>query len=142
MSTESDRNKTIMQRFWADAFGDIDGAVDRTFDRDWVDHDASPGQPAGAEGFKWALRRLKASFPDVRHRPMELLADGDKVAAPWTIEGTHTRPYRDLAPSGRRFSVSGIQIDRLRDGRVVESWSHSSSEGIYAQLAKPDNPSA
>jgi predicted ester cyclase len=142
MPTRSQRNKAIMKRFWTDAFGDIDGAVDRTIDPDWVDHDASPGQPGGAEGFKWTLRRLKASFPDVRHLPMELLADGDKVVAPWTIEGTHTQPYGDLAPTGRRFSVSGIQIDRLGDGLVVESWNHSSGEGIYAQLTKPGTKSA
>jgi predicted ester cyclase len=134
MSTESERNKAIMAGFWRDAFPDPDGAVDRTYAPDWLDHDAAPGQPPGAEGFKWTLHRLKAGFPDARHRPMELLADGDKVVAPWTIEGTHTQPFAGLAPTGRRIHVSGIQIDRLHDGKVVESWNHSSDTGIVAQL--------
>ena len=134
MSEESERNKAIMASFWRDAFPDIDAAVDRTFAADWIDHDARPGQPPGAEGLKWTLRRLKAGFPDIRHLPMELLADADKVVAPWTIEGTHTEPFAGIAPTGRRIRVSGIQIDRLRDGKVVESWNHSSDPGIVAQL--------
>ena len=57
----------------------------------------------------------------------------------WTLEGTHSKLYRDLPPTGRRIKVTGIQIDRLENGKVVESWNHSSSDGIYAQLtAEPD----
>ena len=134
MSEESERNKAIMASFWRAAFPDIDAAVDRTFAADWIDHDAGPTQPPGAEGFKWTLRLLKAGFPDIRHLPMELLADSDKVVAPWTIEGTHTEPFAGIAPTGRRIRVSGIQIDRLREGKVVESWNHSSDRGIVAQL--------
>ena len=74
------------------------------------------------------------AFPHIRHLPMELIADGDKVVAPWTIEGTHTRPFAGIEPTGRRVRVSGIQIDRLRGGKVVESWNHSSDTGIVAQL--------
>lgn len=135
MSTESEANKTIMAQFWSSAFADTDRAVDLAFAPDWIDHDAAPDDPPGADGFKATLLRIKAGFPDARHLPMQLIADGDKVVAPWTIEGTHTQTYAGVAPTGRRVRVSGIQIDRLRDGKVVESWNHSSDRGLRAQIA-------
>lgn len=127
-------NKDLRARFWAEAFGDIDAVVDEHIAADWLDHDRAPEQPEGAAGYKWLLERLRGSFPDIRFTEAELIAEGDKVATMWTLEGTHSEPYRDLAPSGRRIKVSGIQIDRLESGKVVESWNHSSSEGIYSQL--------
>jgi predicted ester cyclase len=133
MSIESD-NKELRRRFWSEAFHAIDEMVDRYISQDWLDHDAAPEQPQGADGYKWLLHRLKAGFPDVCFLPAEQIAEGDKIVTPWTIQGTHTQRYRGLEPTGKRITVSGIQIDRLKDGKVVESWNHSSSEGIYIQL--------
>jgi predicted ester cyclase len=127
-------NKELRRRFWENAFGDIDAVVDEHIAADWLDHDRAPDQPEGAAGYKWLLERLRSSFPDISFTEAVLIADGDKVATMWTLEGTHTERYRDLEPTGRRIKVSGIQIDRLEDGMVVESWNHSSSDGIYAQL--------
>ena len=131
-------NKELRRRFWADAFGDSDAVVDEHIHADWVDHDEAPGQPHGSAGYKWLLARLKGAFPDIRFTQADLIAEGDRVATMWTLEGTHTQPYGDLAPTGRLVSVSGIQVDRLQEGKVVESWNHSSSEGIHSQLTRED----
>ena len=130
----SAENKELRREFWAEAFGDIDAVVDRHIAPDWLDHDRAPDQPEGAAGYKWLLERLRNSFPDIEFTEADLIAEDDRVATMWTLEGTHTEAYRDLEPTGRRIKVSGIQVDRLVDGRVVESWNHSSSDGIYAQL--------
>jgi predicted ester cyclase len=131
----SHENKELRRRFWAEAFGDIDAIVDEHIASEWLDHDRAPDQPAGAAGYKWLLGRLKTSFPDIRFTEAELIAEGDKVATMWTLEGTDTEGYRDQPPTGRRIKVSGIQIDRLANGKVVESWNHSSSDRIATQLA-------
>jgi predicted ester cyclase len=135
----SQENKELRRRFWAEAFGDIHAVVDEHIAAGWLDHDRAPDQPAGAAGYKWLLERLKSSFPDIRFTEAELISEGDKVATMWTLEGTDTEGYRDQPPTGRRIKVSGIQIDRLEDGKVVESWNHSSTDGIAAQLAS-DSP--
>ncbi len=135
----SAENKELRRRFWANAFGDIDAVVDQYIAPNWLDHDRAPEQPAGSAGYRWLLQRLKASFPDISFTEAELIAEGDRVATLWTLEGTHSEIYRDLAPTGRRIKVSGIQIDRLEGGKVVESWNHSSSDGICAQLTATSN---
>jgi predicted ester cyclase len=132
-------NKGLRQRFWQEAFGDVDATVDRDIASDWIDHDAAPDQPPGNEGYKFLLHWLKSSFPDARFVIEDLVAEGDRVATRWTVQGTHTAPYRELAPTGRTISVSGIQIDRMVDGKVVESWNHSSSESIHTQLTRADD---
>lgn len=36
--------------------------------------------------------------------------------------------------SGRQFSISGISIYRLRDGKVAEGWVNDDSLGMLQQL--------
>jgi hypothetical protein len=41
----------------------------------------------------------------------------------WTLGGTHTgEAYYDVPPSGRRVTINGTAIVRMRDGKVVEHW--------------------
>jgi predicted ester cyclase len=136
--TLTDDNRELRRRFWAEAFKDVGATVDEHIHPAWIDHDAAPDQPPGSAGYKWLLRRLQASFPDISFTQADVIADGDRVATLWTLEGTHTGLYRDLAPTGRGICVAGIQVDRLEDRRVVESWNHSSSESIRAQLTGGD----
>jgi predicted ester cyclase len=41
-----------------------------------------------------------------------------------------------LAPTGRRVSVSGIEMNRIADGRIVESWAISDALGLRDQLGE------
>jgi predicted ester cyclase len=56
-------------------------------------------------------------------RVVDLLAEGDRVAARFACSGTHTGPWLGQAPTGRRFTdVPEVYFFRLRDGRIVSAW--------------------
>ena len=50
------------------------------------------------------------------------IAEGDLVATRWQFEATHTGVYLGRPPTGKRAIWTGVQIDRVANGRIVESW--------------------
>lgn len=73
-------------------------------------------------------------FPDIQIVTEDMVAEGDKVASRWTDHGTHLGEYQGIAPTGRRVSVAGISIDRIENGKVVESWLQWDEMGLLQQL--------
>ena len=66
-----------------------------------------------------------------------MLAEGDLVAARWTMDGTNTGPWGDQPPTGRHVRFSGVNIFRLAGGKVVEIWNHRDDLGVAQQLGAP-----
>jgi predicted ester cyclase len=66
-----------------------------------------------------------------------LIAEDDLVAVRWTMTGTHTGPWGDQPPTGRRLSYSGVNIFRFSEGKVVEIWNHRDDLGAQQQLNAP-----
>ncbi len=105
---------------------------------DAVNHD--PSEPArmralrGPEVFKRTVTMYRTAFPDVRMIVDDVIAADDKVVLRWHSDGTHRRDLEGLAPTAARVSVTGISIDRWKDGKVVESWSEWDNLGLARQL--------
>jgi predicted ester cyclase len=79
-----------------------------------------------------ALHRV--AFPDKHTKIETILAEGDLVAVMSNTTATHTGPYFDAAPTGRRLRIHEISLHRIRDGRIAETWAEVSGPGFYQQL--------
>jgi predicted ester cyclase len=66
-----------------------------------------------------------------------MLADGDLVAARWTMAGPNTGTWGDVPPTGKHVRFSGVNIFRLAGGKVVEIWIHRDDLGVLEQLQAP-----
>jgi len=120
MSTEA--NKSLVRRYYEDVLnGGNVGLLDELAVPDYDEHSPFPGQPNGIEGLKARIGAILASF-----RPVftlhELIAEGETVIAYWTNTGTHQGEFMGIPPSGRTVTISGVDIHRLRDGRMAEHW--------------------
>lgn len=63
--------------------------------------------------------RLWAAFPDARLEGTgPRLSDGEHLAAPVKLLGTHREPLEGLPPTGRFVIVHGVFFCRLQDGRL------------------------
>src|SRR5690348_4470917 len=99
-----DANKQLVRRFYEELWnkGNFD-AADELVSADYFRHDLRPGDaPPGPAGQKSVAERFRSAFPDVRLQLEALVAEGDLVAARWTIFGTHTGAWGDVAPTGRK----------------------------------------
>jgi predicted ester cyclase len=112
--------------------------IDQLVASDAINHD--PATPAelralrGPDLFKRTVSMYRAAFPDVRMTVDDVIAADDKVVLRWHSEGTHRGQLTGLAPTGVHGSVTGISIDRWKDGRVVESWVEWDNLGLARQL--------
>jgi predicted ester cyclase len=80
-------------------------------------------------------------FPDIQTTINDIVAEGDKVVTRWTNRGTHRAEWMGAAPTGRQVTYSGISIDRIASGRVVESWRTSDQLGLLQQIGAVSIPS-
>jgi predicted ester cyclase len=60
--------------------------------------------------------------------------EGQNEITRWTVAGTHEGELAGIPPTGRRFSVSGISIARIVNGRIIESWNNWDALGLMQQL--------
>ncbi|HWJ53619.1 MAG TPA: ester cyclase, partial [Propionibacteriaceae bacterium] len=89
----------------------------------------------GPGGVEEGVRMLLSGFPDLQLTTPELLAEGDRVVARFTMSDTNTGDYRGLpAPTGQHFESEAIAILRIADGRVAELRSTADRLGMLTQL--------
>jgi predicted ester cyclase len=68
------------------------------------------------------------------------IAEGDKVVTRYTVSGTHQGEFFGVAPTGKRITMSGIMVDRLEDGKMVEEWPEYDLLGVMRQLGAVPAP--
>ncbi|MCC6961551.1 MAG: ester cyclase [Dehalococcoidia bacterium] len=103
----------------------------------FVRHDLAGAYPgvAGTEGVADLLSALLNGSPDLQVVIQDIFADGDRVAARVTVEGTHTGELFGLPGSGRRFAVNELLFYRVENGRIAETWQLLDLAGLKSQLA-------
>ena len=107
--------------------------VEDFFAPDFVSHNNPPGLPEGVAGVRAFLTMFADAMPDVDVTIDEIVAEGDRVAIATTTTGTHTGELLGMAPTGRRLSVTGIDLVRV-DGRIVEHRGLTDTVGLLRQL--------
>ena len=133
MSTEE--NKAVLRRY-VEALNKQDLAVAlECCAPDYVWHGARRyGVSPDLAGIKQLLTAAMTAFPDAQHVVEDLIAEGDKVVARVTSRATHQGEFLGIPPTGKRLSWTWIEIDRIKDGKIVECWDNSDDLGLMQQL--------
>jgi predicted ester cyclase len=117
--------------------GDLDGVLDLYAE------DSVQNMPDGSFTGKPAIRKRLAQelsgFSDVVHTVRSFIEEGDLFADEWTFEGTHTNPVPlpnggELAPTGKRIQVAGMEVVQVRDGKVILNTLYYDNLAVVVQL--------
>jgi ketosteroid isomerase-like protein len=102
-------------------------------DQDVVDHRGGlAGDHRGRAAWREKWQALAGGeFHDLSATVEQNVATADTSVNRYTMRGTHTA-------SGRRYEIAGLDMIRVRDGRVVEHWAFGDWELMRHQLAKDD----
>ena len=95
----------------------------------------APMAPPDLEGLEQVQVALRAGMPDTKVTIDDLVANGDWVAAKLTWTGTQTGEFFGIAPTGKRFTVTEIEVVRCEDGRIVECRNVFDVGALMAQLS-------
>lgn len=115
--------------------------ADDLFDAAYMDHDpAAPDTGRGPDAFKRVFATYHTAFPDTRFTVDEIIAEGDRVAVRWTAHGTHHGELMGVRPSGKRATVVGTGFYRVRNGKVLESWTTWDALGLLRQIGAIPEP--
>src|SRR5829696_8223634 len=77
--------------------------------------------PEIAREFKEGIAKVRRAFPDYHGTNEIQIAEGDMVANRFVFYGTHQGEFMGIAPPGREVRFTGLLIDRVVDGKIVES---------------------
>ena len=106
---------------------------------DCIFHYLPPGFE-GLTGLKQFYDIYLSGYSDLQNRLLgELVAEGDLVVAMWEMTGTHTGELRGFSGTGARLRLTGIDVMRIADGKVVERWQEANHLGILQQLQAAAN---
>lgn len=96
------------------------------------------GMPSTLAGFKQAIAGLRAAFPDLHLTIDEMVSQGDKIWVRMTSRGTHTgTAFAGVAPSGRPFTITVMDVCRFEGGRIVEHWGVPDRFALLRQISPP-----
>ena len=95
-------------------------------------------RPAGATDR--GAQVLFDAFPDFHVTVEDMLAEGDKVMYRGRVSGTHTGEFMGAHPSGKRFEVTEMHVDRVAGGKIVEHWGLLDIMGMLQQIGVIHEP--
>ena len=84
--------------------------------------------------FKAFVADFLKAVPDGKDEIDFIFADSNMVAYVTTTTGTQTGPMGDLPPTGRKFMLKNIVIQRIEDGKVAETWISWDNVAMLTQL--------
>lgn len=127
-------NLAICQRLYA-AINKHDIAIfDELMAATFVEHEELPGYPSTSAGVKEFFAAMYSGFPDLKFDVEFYMADGDKVAAYFMMNGTNTGEFLGSPATGNKIGVKGVDILQFKDGKVVAHWGVMDSAAMMQQL--------
>lgn len=83
------------------------------------------------------LKFVKAfhdAFPDLTYTIDDTVREGDRVVTRWTARGTHEGEFAGVPPTGKKATMVGITVFKLRDGKIAGLWNVWDTAGLIGQL--------
>jgi steroid delta-isomerase-like uncharacterized protein len=76
------------------------------------------------------------AFPDWRFDILDILAEGDRAAVRWHAHATFAGPgnFMGFEPNGARIDIEGVDLVRVRDGRIAAIDAYMNGAELARQL--------
>jgi steroid delta-isomerase-like uncharacterized protein len=131
-------NKELLDRY-VECYkqGDLDGIMDLYAEdcSQWM----PDGVYKGRESIRERLARELAAFSDLDWGVASFVNDGGAFADEWWFVGTHTGPLTmpdgsELSATGKRVEMHGMEVVKVRDGKIIVDNLYYDNLSIAAQL--------
>jgi steroid delta-isomerase-like uncharacterized protein len=93
-----------------------------------------PEPVVGPAGYLMIIGMMRSGFPDVQWTLEEQISEGDKVAARFTMRGTHQGQFMGVAPTGKQVTIQALNIYHLTNGQIIKEYAQPDVLGLLAQI--------
>lgn len=117
----AEQNKLLIRRYIEQVVntGQVD-RIDQFISPDYTEIYDSKRYPLGIEGAKEHILGVRRTYPDLTLTIEQQIAEGDWVVTCITARGTHRGEWMGIKPTGKVLTYTGVNLDRIIDGRIVE----------------------
>jgi steroid delta-isomerase-like uncharacterized protein len=136
-------NKVVMSRFVEFINTGSEKLAEELISPDAVFH--VPGRPEplrGPAGYLAVIGMMRGGFPDIQWTLEEMIAEDDKVAARFTMRGTHQGSFFGVPPTGKTIAVQAMNFYRLSGGQFIEERGQPDLLGLLQQIGAVPPPGA
>jgi len=136
-------SKTLLRRYYDEVFNQRRPAlVDQLAVEDYVEHDPFPGQGDGRADLRARVQLILDGMNPLRFEIEDVVEEGDRIVVRWVQQGVQSGPFMGIPPTGRSYTLAGIDIHRMRDGLMAEHWHVVDLFGLLQQLGAIPAPAA
>jgi steroid delta-isomerase-like uncharacterized protein len=138
MTTEQESNTAIVLRMFEETWNSGNLAyIDEVIAEDFKDYPpkrffTTPLQ--GKQSLYDAVKGFRDGASDFHFEALRTVAEGNHVTYLGRATGTHDGTFFGVPPSGKQFSVLGINEFHLQGGRIVERWGVFDVMGMMMQI--------
>ena len=111
--------------------------IDKHFAADYTFTSPSVSLSGVREG-KQYYEALLGAFSDIEFTVEDAFAAGEKLAKRWTFRATHTGELNGIKPTGKRITLVGATLARMKDGKILEERDFVDDLGLMQQLGVID----
>jgi steroid delta-isomerase-like uncharacterized protein len=79
------------------------------------------GAAVGPAVYRRHIEEFLKAFPDLKFTVNDTISEKDKLVVDWTITGTHKGEFLGVPGTNKKVSISGITINQIADGKIIES---------------------
>lgn len=114
-------NKRLVRRYYSDVVstGAI-GLIEQFIAPNYAEVHEGKRFELGIEGARQHVLGVRHTYPDLVVRVDQQIAEGEWVASCVTAIGTQEGEWIGIKPTGKHFEFTGVNIDRVVNGRIVE----------------------
>lgn len=109
-------------------------AIDETVAEAFVYIDSTIGTVKGRDNLKELFNRLFSAFPDLVWTVEQDIDEGDTLVNLYSLTGTQDGDYRSIPATHKKVTIQGVSINKISDGRLVETRMVRDDFGLMRQL--------
>jgi steroid delta-isomerase-like uncharacterized protein len=135
------QNKAIANREWeAWSKGDFE-AFKEVVAPEYVWYSPSSStKPLSREETIEFGKMMHNAFPDGTFSIEEMFAVGGRVISRYIMRGTHLGEFQGIPATRNKIEISGIMINRIENGKIVEDREYADLLGMMRQLGMELKP--
>ncbi|WP_222913231.1 ester cyclase [Natrinema sp. SYSU A 869] len=135
MQSDEQDLKEIARRYVEAAWNEADvDTMEDVLTEQQVYHDPTGSGEEPLSEFKSFILGYHETFPDLHFEVDRYIQEDDYVAFWGQVTGTHEGPFMGIEPTGETIDIMGINVVRVKDGKVAERWANFDLFGILQQI--------